>query len=148
MNCQSRIRYSAGSWLPWFILTRFFWHDCHCVTNANAWLNWAVEFTVLHDAIHMRDTLLYHYQFLPWFIVCWICRSELVPWHTILWPPRTTIEFSVGGEFFHSVGQRVTIKGYTCIMPWLAVKENNLPQFTKGEKVKISKVDLYEVLNF
>lgn len=41
----------------------------------------------------------------------------------------------------------MTIKGYTCIMPWLAVKENNLPQFTKGEKVKISKVDLYEVLS-
>ncbi|XP_058181028.1 DNA topoisomerase 3-beta isoform X3 [Rhododendron vialii] len=57
---------------------------------------------------------------------------------------RTTIEFSVGGEFFHIVGQHVTIKGYTRIMPWLAVKENNLPQFTKGEKVKISKVDLYE----
>ncbi|KAF7132009.1 hypothetical protein RHSIM_Rhsim09G0063400 [Rhododendron simsii] len=57
---------------------------------------------------------------------------------------RTTIEFSVGGEFLHIVGQHVTIKGYTCIMPWLAVKENNLPQFTKGEKVKISKVDLYE----
>lgn len=61
--------------------------------------------------------------------------------------PRTTIEFSVGGEFLHIVGQHVTIKGYTCIMPWLAVKENNLPQFTKGEKVKISKVDLYEVLS-
>ncbi|KAL6970893.1 hypothetical protein U1Q18_030573 [Sarracenia purpurea var. burkii] len=57
---------------------------------------------------------------------------------------RTKIDFSVGGEFFHCVGQRVTIKGYTSIMPWLAVSEKNLPQFTKGEKIEISKVELYE----
>ncbi|XP_052188830.1 DNA topoisomerase 3-beta isoform X2 [Diospyros lotus] len=57
---------------------------------------------------------------------------------------RTKIEFSVGGEFFHCVGQQVTVKGYTSIMPWLAVNEKNLPQFAEGEKIEISKVELYE----
>ncbi|KAF5178482.1 Dna topoisomerase 3-beta, partial [Thalictrum thalictroides] len=42
------------------------------------------------------------------------------------------------------MGQRVLSKGFTSIMPWMAVNENNLPQFTKGKKIKISKVDLYE----
>lgn len=30
-------------------------------------------------------------------------------------------------------------------MPWLAVSEKNLPQLTKGEKIEITKVELYEV---
>ncbi|XP_043806934.1 DNA topoisomerase 3-beta isoform X3 [Manihot esculenta] len=58
---------------------------------------------------------------------------------------RTKVEFSVGGEFFHCIGKRVTVEGFTCIMPWLAVSEKNLPQFTIGEKIEVSKVDLYEV---
>ncbi|PSS35638.1 DNA topoisomerase [Actinidia chinensis var. chinensis] len=57
---------------------------------------------------------------------------------------RTKIEFSVAEEIFHCIGQCVTIKGFTSIMPWLGVNETNLPQFTKGEKIEISKVDLYE----
>ncbi|XP_021624934.1 DNA topoisomerase 3-beta isoform X2 [Manihot esculenta] len=57
---------------------------------------------------------------------------------------RTKVEFSVGGEFFHCIGKRVTVEGFTCIMPWLAVSEKNLPQFTIGEKIEVSKVDLYE----
>ncbi|XP_008792952.1 DNA topoisomerase 3-beta isoform X1 [Phoenix dactylifera] len=57
---------------------------------------------------------------------------------------RTKVEFAAGGELFHSVGQRVTAKGFTSIMPWMAVGEKNLPQFTKGEKIDILKVDLYE----
>ncbi|CAL8083740.1 unnamed protein product [Prunus armeniaca] len=31
-------------------------------------------------------------------------------------------------------------------MPWLAVTEKNLPQFTKGDKIEVSEVDLHEVL--
>ncbi|KAF5192263.1 Dna topoisomerase 3-beta [Thalictrum thalictroides] len=57
---------------------------------------------------------------------------------------RTKVGFSAGGELFICTGQRVLSKGFTSIMPWLAINEKNLPQFTKGEKIKISKVDLYE----
>lgn len=57
---------------------------------------------------------------------------------------RTTIEFTSGGETFHCVGYRVTHKGFTSIMPWLAVSENSLPAFKKGDSVSIHKVDIYE----
>ncbi|TYI61140.1 hypothetical protein E1A91_D10G152000v1 [Gossypium mustelinum] len=57
---------------------------------------------------------------------------------------RTKVEFSIGGEFFHCIGQRVTVQGFTYIMPWLAINEKNLPQFTKGEKIEVSRVELYE----
>ncbi|XP_010926666.1 DNA topoisomerase 3-beta isoform X3 [Elaeis guineensis] len=57
---------------------------------------------------------------------------------------RTRVEFAAGRELFHCVGQHVTAKGFTSIMPWMAVGEKNLPQFTKGEKINILKVDLYE----
>jgi hypothetical protein len=30
-------------------------------------------------------------------------------------------------------------------MPWLGVNERNLPRFMKGEKIEVSKVELYEV---
>jgi hypothetical protein len=30
-------------------------------------------------------------------------------------------------------------------MPWLAVSEKNLPQFAKGDKIEVSKVELFEV---
>lgn len=46
---------------------------------------------------------------------------------------------------FHCVGQHVIAKGFTSIMPWLAVSEKNIPQFTKGERINIAKVELYEV---
>ncbi|XP_009371098.1 DNA topoisomerase 3-beta isoform X1 [Pyrus x bretschneideri] len=59
---------------------------------------------------------------------------------------RTKVDFSIGGESFHCVGQRVLVKGFTSIMPWLAINEKNLPQFTKGEKLEVSKVDLHEGL--
>lgn len=58
---------------------------------------------------------------------------------------RTKIEFEAGGELFQCVGQRVISKGFTYIMPWLGVNEKNLPQFNKGEKISILKVDLHEV---
>lgn len=32
-------------------------------------------------------------------------------------------------------------------MPWLAINEKNLPQFTKGEKIEVSRVELYEVIH-
>lgn len=31
-------------------------------------------------------------------------------------------------------------------MPWLAISEKKLPEFAKGERIKISKVELYEVI--
>lgn len=58
---------------------------------------------------------------------------------------RTKIDFSVGGEFFYCTGQNVTVKGFTSLMPWLAVSEKSLPRLTKGEKIELSKVELYEV---
>lgn len=58
---------------------------------------------------------------------------------------RTKVEFSIGGESFHCVGHRILEKGFTSIMPWLAVNEKNLPQFTKGEKIEVVRVELYEV---
>ncbi|XP_020684389.1 DNA topoisomerase 3-beta isoform X2 [Dendrobium catenatum] len=57
---------------------------------------------------------------------------------------RTKVEFTSGGERFHCVGLHVSTKGFTSIMPWLAVTEKNLPQFTKGEKINILKMDLQE----
>ncbi|WJZ87911.1 hypothetical protein VitviT2T_007256 [Vitis vinifera] len=57
---------------------------------------------------------------------------------------RNKVEFSIGGEIFRCIGQHVIVKGFTSIMPWLAVNEKNLPQFKKGEKIEVSKVELYE----
>ncbi|KAL5542809.1 hypothetical protein UlMin_010519 [Ulmus minor] len=57
---------------------------------------------------------------------------------------RTKVGFSIGGESFHCVGQHVTVNGFTAIMPWLAVNDKKLPQFTKGEKIEIVRVELYE----
>lgn len=55
------------------------------------------------------------------------------------------MELSIGGEIFHCTGQRVTEKGFTAIMPWSAVDEKKLPSFLKGEKIEVSRVELYEV---
>ncbi|KAJ4827020.1 hypothetical protein Tsubulata_033804 [Turnera subulata] len=57
---------------------------------------------------------------------------------------RTKVEFSIAGESFHCVGQRVIVKGFTSIMPWLAISEKNIPQFAKGERIEVSKVELFE----
>ncbi|MQM17056.1 hypothetical protein Taro_050021 [Colocasia esculenta] len=57
---------------------------------------------------------------------------------------RTKVEFEAGGELFSCIGQHVTRKGFTSVMPWMAVNEKKLPHFTNGERIKISKVDLYE----
>lgn len=59
---------------------------------------------------------------------------------------RTKIEFASGGEVFQCVGQHVVSKGFTSIMPWMSVNEKNLPQFKKGEKINIAKVDVHEVV--
>lgn len=63
---------------------------------------------------------------------------------------RKKIDFSIGGESFHCIGQTVTVKGFTSIMPWLAASDKTLPLFKKGEKIELSNVQLYEVtiLNF
>ena len=60
---------------------------------------------------------------------------------------RIKIEFEAGGELFHCNGYNVIQKGFTSIMPWLAVSEKNLPQFTEGEKLTISRLELDEVLH-
>ncbi|EXB54788.1 DNA topoisomerase 3-beta-1 [Morus notabilis] len=57
---------------------------------------------------------------------------------------RTKVVFSIGGESFHCVGHRILEKGFTSIMPWLAINEKNLPQFRKGEKIEVMRVELYE----
>ncbi|KAF3456996.1 hypothetical protein FNV43_RR01653 [Rhamnella rubrinervis] len=41
-------------------------------------------------------------------------------------------------------GHHVAVKGFTTVMPWLVVHEKNLPQFLKGGKIEIWKVDLFE----
>jgi len=38
----------------------------------------------------------------------------------------------------------VTSAGFTAVMPWLAVRDEALPQFEVGEVVQLSSVDLYE----
>lgn len=68
-----------------------------------------------------------------YFVTCFHCHS------------RTKVEFSAGGEFFHCAGQHVIAKGFTSVMPWMSLNEKNLPQFSLGEKIKFSKVELYEV---
>lgn len=60
---------------------------------------------------------------------------------------RTKIDFSVGGEYFYCTGQKVTVKGFTSLMLWLAVSEKSLPWLTKGEKIELSNVELYEVFS-
>ncbi|KAL8143853.1 hypothetical protein V2J09_016885 [Rumex salicifolius] len=57
---------------------------------------------------------------------------------------RKKVEFSVGGESFYCTGQRVIAKGFTTIMPWLAVNEKSLPELTKGERIRLSKTELDE----
>ena len=66
---------------------------------------------------------------------------------TLLFHCRTKVEFSSGGESFHCVGQRVLAKGFTHVMPWLGINEKNLPQFKKGEKIEVARVELYEVIS-
>lgn len=79
-----------------------------------------------------------------WRIYQYVCQHFLGTLSPDCKYTRTKIEFSVGGEFFHCVGQRITVKGFTAIMSWLAVSEKNLPQFTEGEKIEMSKVELFE----
>ncbi|KAF3787597.1 DNA topoisomerase 3-beta [Nymphaea thermarum] len=57
---------------------------------------------------------------------------------------RTKVDFLTGRELFHVSGQSVISKGFTSVMPWLAVSENSIPEFSKGECIKISKVELFE----
>ncbi|XP_057429200.1 DNA topoisomerase 3-beta isoform X2 [Lotus japonicus] len=57
---------------------------------------------------------------------------------------RRKVEFSIGGESFHCTGQHVITKGFTAIMPWLAINDKNIPSFIKGQKIEVSKVELYE----
>ncbi|KDP32568.1 hypothetical protein JCGZ_13118 [Jatropha curcas] len=79
-----------------------------------------------------------------WSIYHYVCQHFLGSVSPDCKYVRTKVEFSVAGEFFHCIGQHVTVEGFTSIMPWLVVSEKNLPQFKKGEKVEVSKVDLFE----
>lgn len=49
------------------------------------------------------------------------------------------VVFEVSEEFFHCLGYGVIIKEFISIMPWLAVREKNLPEFTEGEQVAIAE---------
>lgn len=64
----------------------------------------------------------------------------------ILISTRVKVEFEAGEESFHCVGQHVTAQGFTSIMPWLAVSERNIPQFSEGENIRISRIEIDEVL--
>lgn len=55
---------------------------------------------------------------------------------------RIKVSFGISGEIFHSTGYQIIQKGFTSVMPWLAVTEKNLPQFTEGERIEVLKVDL------
>uniref|UniRef100_A0A2P2LI91 DNA topoisomerase n=1 Tax=Rhizophora mucronata TaxID=61149 RepID=A0A2P2LI91_RHIMU len=80
----------------------------------------------------------------PWRLYQYICQHFIATVSPDCKYLRTRIKFSIGGEFFHCTGQRVIAKGFTSIMPWLEINEKNLPQFAKGDKIEVSKVELFE----
>ncbi|XP_075085332.1 DNA topoisomerase 3-beta isoform X4 [Nicotiana tabacum] len=79
-----------------------------------------------------------------WKLYQYICQHFLGTLSPDCKYRRINVEFESGGEQFQCIGQLVTVKGFTSIMPWLAVSEKNLPDFAEGEKIEISKVDLDE----
>ncbi|GER28790.1 DNA topoisomerase [Striga asiatica] len=79
-----------------------------------------------------------------WKLYQYICQHFLGTLSSDCRYTRVKTEFESGGELFHCVGQRVMVKGFTSIMPWLAVTEINIPQFTEGEKIQISRIEVDE----
>ncbi|KAF8022134.1 hypothetical protein BT93_G2318 [Corymbia citriodora subsp. variegata] len=81
-----------------------------------------------------------------WRLYQYVCQHFLGSISPDLKFIRRKVKFAIRGELFYCVGHRITNKGFTSIMPWLAINEKSLPQFTKGEKLKTSKVELHQVL--
>uniref|UniRef100_A0A1D1Z473 DNA topoisomerase n=1 Tax=Anthurium amnicola TaxID=1678845 RepID=A0A1D1Z473_9ARAE len=79
-----------------------------------------------------------------WRLYVYICQNFIGSISPDCKYTRTKIEFEAGREVFFCVGQHVTRKGFTSVMPWMGVNERKLPQFSSGERIKILKVDLYE----
>ncbi|XP_055813969.1 DNA topoisomerase 3-beta isoform X1 [Solanum dulcamara] len=79
-----------------------------------------------------------------WKLYQYICQHFLGTLSPDCKYRRIKVEFESGGEQFQCVGQLATVKGFTSIMPWLAISEKNLPEFAVGEKIVISKVELDE----
>ncbi|KAL0432928.1 UNVERIFIED_CONTAM: DNA topoisomerase 3-beta [Sesamum latifolium] len=80
-----------------------------------------------------------------WKLYQYICQHFLGTLSPDCKYTRIKIEFESGGESFNCVGQHVLVKGFTSIMPWLAVTEINIPQFTEGQKIDISRIEVDEV---
>lgn len=81
-----------------------------------------------------------------WNLYQYICQHFLGTLSPECKYTSKTIKFESSGDSFHCIGQHVTVKGFTSIMPWLAVSEKNIPQFTEGQKLDILRVELEEVL--
>ncbi|KAL0368667.1 UNVERIFIED_CONTAM: DNA topoisomerase 3-beta [Sesamum calycinum] len=79
-----------------------------------------------------------------WKLYQYICQHFLGTLSPDCKYTRIKIEFESGGESFCCVGQHVLVKGFTSIMPWLAVTEINIPQFTEGQKIDISRIEVDE----
>ncbi|XP_030507422.2 DNA topoisomerase 3-beta isoform X1 [Cannabis sativa] len=79
-----------------------------------------------------------------WRVYEYVCKHFIGTLYPDCKYLRTKVEFSTGGESFHCVGIRVLTKGFTDVMPWLGIAEKNLPQFRKGEKLEVARVELYE----
>ncbi|KAL2242420.1 DNA topoisomerase 3-beta isoform X2 [Sesamum indicum] len=79
-----------------------------------------------------------------WKLYQYICQHFLGTLSPDCKYTRIKIEFESGGESFYCVGQHVLVKGFTSIMPWLAVTEINIPQFTEGQKIDISRIEVDE----
>ncbi|XP_062164854.1 DNA topoisomerase 3-beta isoform X2 [Alnus glutinosa] len=79
-----------------------------------------------------------------WRLYQYVCQHFIGTVSTDCKYVRTKVEFSIGGESFHCTGHHVTVEGFTSVMPWLGVNERKLPRFMKGEKIEVSKVELYE----
>ncbi|PHT55091.1 hypothetical protein CQW23_03577 [Capsicum baccatum] len=70
-----------------------------------------------------------------WKLYQYICQHFLGTLSPDCKYRRIRVEFESGKEQFQCVGQLATVKGFTSIMPWLAISEKNLPEFAVGEKV-------------
>ncbi|KAL2531014.1 DNA topoisomerase 3-beta [Forsythia ovata] len=79
-----------------------------------------------------------------WKLYQYVCQHFLGTLSPDTKYTRVKIEFAVAGELFQCIGQHVTVKGFASIMPWLAVSEKSLPQFTQGEKIEISRIEVDE----
>ncbi|KAI4310696.1 hypothetical protein MLD38_035652 [Melastoma candidum] len=79
-----------------------------------------------------------------WRLYQYVCEHFLGSISSDCQYVRTKVTFSVGGEQFHCTGLQLTAKGFTSVMPWLAVAEKALPTFEPGNQLKISKVELHE----